>query len=262
MEFTKTTLCHTSDVDSIVCCYSCSHLSCSKLMTAGWHVRFLNWCTSMWKSLPTIVNIHRYICCRARRSLGAQVFSVSVLLIYLLFKQVLNVEIAVISVISEVLRSTQSQSESPPPTLPTSVAAAFISHRTIHFSLSSAVISTLRGPRSYSPSCSLSLTHRFKVMLKCFAKWESMMMAHLQILKNVPLFFGEFVINRRLCDTYSIFFIICLTLSSANLNPETSAHTLIDCYLSLTVRTHNTQTHSHGQTHLCDTISSAKALQK
>lgn len=69
------------------------------------------------------------------------------LTVSLLAKQVLNVEIAVSLALSFVRFGPPRHNLTP---LSLSVAAAFISHRTILLSLSSAVINALRGPCSYS----------------------------------------------------------------------------------------------------------------
>lgn len=63
------------------------------------------------------------------------------------------------------------------------------------------------------------------------------------------LFIGHYCIRWNLCHTF--FHWIFLTLSiRENLYPEASAHTLIDCYLPLTMTGHNTPTHRHTTTPL------------
>lgn len=139
-----------------------------------------------------------------------------------------------------------------------SVAAAFISHRTILLSLSSAVISALRGPCSYSHTRTNTHTQvaqprQFsKVRPKCSSVFDKSSVRSIREWGAFHCFSGGgawrgplsmwLVVTHALC-----FCLMFLTLPwIRNLYPETSVHTLNDNYLSLTVRGSGTQAHAQN----------------
>lgn len=138
-----------------------------------------------------------------------------------------------------------------------SVAAAVISHRTILLSLSSAVIRAREAP---------ALTHAHTCMrtLRWHSTGDSSRLGHTRVSTATNIREWEpprpavihfwvvalsWFVTRALCSSYGF-----------DLYPETSAHTLIDCYLSVTMSGWNTHKHAGAQTRFPDTISSPKAL--